>query len=181
MLSLTRPSARTVLSVTLVLTLGIGVAGCSPDGAAPSALASCDEVIPKELAADILGRADGELVQLDNTEPDPVSPVVDRMVTDGIACGGSANGVAVLDGAVMIGQLQTTEADWESIQADFAADGHEADVDIGIDGWVYVAKPSDDPMLGSGFAWRDGVLYYLVNPMLLAFVPAFADEFAAES
>jgi len=44
-----------------------------------------------------------------------------------------------------------------------------------------LSKPSDEPMVGSGFAWRDGVLYYLVTPMLLAFVPAFADEFAAAS
>ena len=171
------------LSATVVLALGFGASGCAPDpeGNATTALASCDEVIPKEIAADLLGRSGGQFVQLQETEQDPVSPVVDRMVTDGIACGGSANGAAVMDGTVLIGQLETTADEWESIQADFAADGHVADVDLGIAGWVYVSKPSDDPMMGSGFAWRDGVLYYLTNPMLLAFVPAFAEEFAAAS
>lgn len=69
------------------------------------------------------------------------------------------------------------ENQWAETQSKFAADGHEA-VDEVADGWVYVAKPSDDPTTGSGFAWRDGVLYYLENPFILMIVPPLASEFA---
>ncbi|TFC93367.1 MULTISPECIES: hypothetical protein [Cryobacterium] len=136
--------------------------------------------MPKQVVADVIG-AGGRLVQLEENEPDSVDPLVDRMVTDGVACGGSVNGAEFLDGAVMIGQLATSQKQWDSIQTEFATDGHTASDDFGIAGWVYVSKPSDDPSMGSGFAWRDGVLYYLMNPMMLAFVPAFAAEFADAS
>ncbi|MDY7540984.1 MULTISPECIES: hypothetical protein [unclassified Cryobacterium] len=100
------------------------------------------------------------------------------MVTDGIACGASVHGAEVIDGAVIIGQLATNKGQWDSIQTEFATEGHVPSDDFGIAGWVYFSKPTDVPGAGSGFAWRDGVLYYLINPMMLAFVPAFASEFA---
>lgn len=174
-------TAQTRFATALVLALGTGVSGCAtltqPDLDAESALTSCDEIMPEKVAADILG-VGGHLVQVEAEEPNAVSPLVDRMVADGIACGGSVNGTVILDGAVVIGQLATNEEEWSSIQTEFAADGHLVTDDFGISGWVPVSKPSDDPTLGSGFAWRDGVLYYLMNPMMLAFVPAFASEFA---
>jgi hypothetical protein len=163
--------------------MGASVAGCSTqtqsDIGPEKALTSCDEIIPTRVAADVLGAGThGHLVQLQAEESDPVSPLVDRMVTEGIACGGAVDGDAILDGAVMVGQLAMNEEQWESIQTEFAADGHVAINDFGFAGWIYVSKPSGDPTMGSGFAWRDGVLYYLINPMMLAFVPAFAPEFA---
>lgn len=178
----TTRAAQTCFSTALVLILGVGVSGCAPTTqphiSTDSALTSCGEIMPKEVAADVLGPG-GRLVQLQAEELDAVSPLVDTMVTDGIACGGSVNGAVLLDGAVMIGQLAINQEEWNAIQTAFAADGHVAIDDI-VAGWVYVSKSTDDPTLGSGFVWRDGVLYYMMNPMMLALVPAFASEFASE-
>lgn len=175
-----RSPAQTCFAAVLVLILGTGLLGCAtptqPDMSAQTPLAGCDEILPKKLAQDLLGRS-GTVVQLHEKEPDAVDPLVDRMVTDGIACGGIVSEAQVSDGAVMIGQLAMDENQWAETQSKFAADGHET-VDDVADGWVYVSKPSDDPTMGSGFAWRDGVLYYVQNPFLLMLVPPFASEFA---
>ena len=179
-ISTMRSPAQTYVTVVLVLVLGVGLSSCvSPSPAATgtkTSLASCDEIMPGKLAQDIFGRS-AEVVQLHESEPDAVDPLVDRMVSDGIACGGIVDDVVILDGAVFIGQLAMDEEQWAATQSEFAADGHEVVDDI-VEGWVYVTKPGDDPTIGSGFAWRDGVLYYVQNPFALALLPPFASEFA---
>ncbi|TFC95065.1 hypothetical protein E3T28_14075 [Cryobacterium sinapicolor] len=175
-----RSPAQTCFAAVLVVILGTVITGCAtqsqPDKSTQTPLASCDKILPKKLAQDILGRS-GTVVQLHDKEPDAVDPLVDRMVTDGIACGGIVSEAQTSDGAVMIGQLAMNETQWAEAQSKFAADGHER-VDEFVEGWVYVSKPSDDPTMGSGFAWRDGVLYYVQNPLILMLVPPFASEFA---
>jgi len=170
-----RSPAQTCYAAVLVMILGTGITGCAtqpqPDKSTQTPLTSCDEILPKQVAQDILGRS-GTVVQLHEKEPDAVDPLLDRMVTDGIACGEAQVG----GGVVMIGQLAMNENQWAEAQSKFAADGHET-VDEFVEGWVYVSKPSDDPTTGSGFAWRDGVLYYVQNPFLLMLVPTFAPEF----
>jgi hypothetical protein len=103
------------------------------------------------------------LILHNSIEPDSVSEVVDEMVTDGIACG--------VDGVVVVGELPIDQERWDSIQTELVADGHPA---IDETGWVSVPKPDEDPTLSSGFAWRDGVLYYALNPFIFLLLPAFA-------
>ena len=167
---MTSPS-RTRSIAALVL-LGFVLSGCAP-AVDDSAMVSCEQLIPREIVADVLGAQDGRLIQLQTEEQSPVSPLVNQMITDGIACGGSVGGAAVLDGAVVIGQLPIDERRWKSIQAEFAEDGHRASDDFGVAGWVDV--PIDDEALagGPGFAWKDGVLYYAMSPLVLGFAPVF--------
>jgi len=175
-----RSPAKTYVTAVLVLVLGTGLSSCvtpsQPETGTNTALASCDEIMPGKLAQDVFGRS-AEVVQLHESEPDAVDPMVDRMVSDGIACGGIIDDVLILDGAVFIGQLAMDEDQWAVTKSEFAADGHEV-VDEIVEGWVYVSKPGDDPTIGSGFAWRDGVLYYVQNPFVLGLLPPFASEFA---
>ena len=51
-------------------------------------------------------------MQLHEKEPDAVDPLVDRMVTDGVACGGLLGEAVLMDGAVVIGQLAMDEDEW---------------------------------------------------------------------
>jgi len=175
-----RSPAQTYTTAVLVLILGTGLSGCvapsQPETSTETALASCDEIMPGRLVQDISGRSGAESVQLHKSEADAVDPLVDSMVSDGVACGGIVDDVALLDGAVFVGQLAMDEDQWAVTQSEFAADGHEV-VDEIVGGWVSVSKPGGDPTVGSGFAWRDGVLYYVMNPFLLGLLPPFASEF----
>ena len=177
------PTVQTYATAVLVLILGTGLSGCvtpsQPEAITKTPLASCTKILPGELAQDIFGTS-AKVVQLHDKEPDAVDPLVDRMVTDGVACGALLGETVAMDGAVVIGQLAMDEKQWTATQSKFAADGHEA-VDVFIEGWVYVSKPSEDPTMGSGFAWRDGVLYYVQNPFLLPLLPPFASEFAEDA
>jgi len=157
-------------SIAALVFLGFVLSGCAPDD---SAMASCDQLIPREIVADVLGSQDGKLVQLQTEERSPVSPLVNKMTTDGIACGGSDDGAEILGGAVMIGQLPMDELQWMTIQADFADGGHPATDGFGIPGWVDVPKDEDDLAGGPGFAWKEGVLYYAMSPLMLGLAPVF--------
>ena len=147
------------------------LAGCA---GTQSTVPTCGELVPARTTADVLGDPDGKLVRLHTPQPHSVSPLVDEMVADGIACGGSVNGAPLLDGAVMVGALAMSKDEWRTVRAAFATDGHAVSDDLGVPGWVSVPKPDNDPTAGSGFAWKDGVLYYAMNPILLALAPAFA-------
>jgi len=179
-LDIMRPLAQTYASAGLALILVTGLSGCvaptQPETGTKNQLATCDEILPGKLPQDLFGRS-ATVVQLHEKEPDAVDPLVDKMVTDGIACGGLLNETVMSDGAVVIGQLAMDENQWSATQSKFTEDGHEVADEI-VQGWVYVSKPGADPTLGSGFAWRDGVLYYVQNPFLLALVSPFASEFA---
>ncbi|WP_146069971.1 hypothetical protein [Cryobacterium sp. Y29] len=174
-----RPPVQAYAIAVLVLILGTGLSGCvtpsQPETSTETPLASCNEIMPGRVAQNVFGKS-AEVVQLHESEADAVDPLVDSMVNDGIACGGIIDDVAFLDGAVLIGQLAMDEDQWAVTQSEFAADGHEA-VDEIVEGWVYVSKPGGDPTIGSGFAWRDGVLYYVLNPFVLGLLPPFASEF----
>ena len=163
-----KASGRARFASALGVTLALVVSGCSAEPDVQ--LTGCSELIPQETVGDVLGNRNGQLVQLRDLQVDPVSPLVDEMVTDGIACGGSVNGAVTLDGAVLVGQLSVGEERWTEIQVEFAADGHVAvDDTSGVPGWVHVAHPDDDPSMGTGFAWEDGVLFYAINPLLYVF------------
>jgi hypothetical protein len=165
---------RARYAAAAVLIAGLSTFSCTAGGEDTSALASCEEIVPPKIVADILGDESGRLVRLRVDEPDSVSPLVGQMVRDGIACGGSADGKPTLDGAVMLGQLPMDESQWNEIKEGLAADGHAAIEFAGISEWVDVTRTGDGPLGGGGFAWKDKVLYYAMNPVLLTFVPAFA-------
>ena len=165
---------RLMASFAFTVGAAFAITACAPlNGGARSGLASCDDVIPTEVIADVLGSEDGRLIQLRGTEGEPDSPLVEEMVNDGIACGGSIDGDVVLDGTVLLGQLRMDEDRWDSIRADFADDTQDASDDYGIPGWVDVAQADPQIPDGSGFAWKGGVLFYATSPLLLGFAPAF--------
>jgi hypothetical protein len=179
-LDIMRPPAQTYASAVLALILVTGLSGCvtptQPETGPKNQLATCDEILPGKLPQDLFGRS-ATVVQLHEKEHAAVNPLVDEMITNGIACGGLLNETVMSDGAVVIGQLAMDEKQWTAIQSKFTEDGHEVTDEI-VKGWVNVSKPDADPTLGSGFAWRDGVLYYLQTPFLLELVSPFASEVA---
>jgi hypothetical protein len=183
-LPLMRTFVRRYVTIALVLAVGSGVSGCSPalstEREAQNTLPSCDEIVPAEIMQDVLG-AGGHLVQLHETEPNSVSSLVDTMVTDGVACGGATDAAFFMDGAVMIGQLAASEPRWEEIQEELAAEGLQATEDSTFAGSAYISTPGEDPATASGFVWSDGVIYYVMNPWILAFLPAFSAAFADDT
>jgi hypothetical protein len=165
--------ARSTSLVTLAICLALTVAACTSlgqtDAEVKVASLECGDLLPEAIAADIFSDPSEDFVRVEAKEAGAVSPLVDEMVTEGIACGTNTG-----DSVVFIGALAMDAGLWQTTQADFAADGHDATDDLGIPGWVSVPKPNDDPIATSGFAWTDGVLYYATNPLVFSLMPAFA-------
>jgi hypothetical protein len=164
--------ARLASSFLLATVVTAGMCACTVTehdraGAQVAAL-ECTDLMPLATVAEILTNPSEDFVRVESPEAEPVNPLVDEMVTDGIACGSNS------DSVVFIGALAMDRESWSAAQADFAADGFDSTDDLGITGWVSVPKPHDDPIATSGFAWTDGVLYYAVNPLVFSLMPAFA-------
>ena len=161
--------ARAIVGFTIVVALSVGLSACA---AWPEPGGSCDDLFPPEVAAEILGDAEGGLVQMTTVEPDSVSRLVDTMVTSGVACSDRA------DGVVLIGRMPMDEQGWTDAQAQLADDGHMASDELGVPGWVSVPKENDDPTLTAGFAWHNGMVYYATNVLVLMQVPDLAEWLA---
>ena len=160
-----KASGRARFASALGVTLALVVSGCSAEPDVQ--LTGCSELIPQDMVANALSNPSGQqLIQLHDVEDDAVSPLVNEMVNDGVACGGSVDGAVPVNGAVVIGQLAVDEQRWTRIQADFAADGLTVSDDAGVAGWLHIPLPHNDPSIGTGFVWRDGVLFFAVNPVL---------------
>jgi hypothetical protein len=121
--------------------------------------------MPEAIVADIFG--DNTLVRLDSAESDAITPLLDEIATEGVACGSDDPG-----SAIVIGQLAMDNDDWISTRDAFAADGYQVDLGYPVPGAVSLTKGSDDVAPAGGFAWNEGILYYGRPSLLLQLVPA---------
>jgi hypothetical protein len=123
--------ARYPFAVMLFVLLPVGAVGCTAETGPP--LATCSDVMPEAIVADIFG--DNTLVRLDSAESDAITPLLDEIATEGVACGSDDPG-----SAIVIGQLAMDNDDWISTRDAFAADGYQVDLGYPLPGAVSLTK-----------------------------------------
>ncbi len=128
--------------------------------------AGCDTVLTQAGFEDL---ASGNLAPIEFEIQSWDYPLLQEMVTPGVICKWAGGG----DVFVVVGQLPMDEQTWESTRTGLEADGYVLNDNYGVPGFIDGPDGSDESYPSRGFAWRNGILYYVSYPGILEFVPAF--------
>ena len=131
----------------------------------PTALADCDTVLTAEGYADLAG---SNLVLKEFRAGSWDYFLVHTTAAEGVVCHWGGGGDVIVD----VGQLAMDEATWETTRVQLEAEGYVQD-DTVVVGFMDGPDVADENYPHRGFAYRDGVLYYVSYMDFLPFLQAF--------